>query len=273
MEMKPLQVRRLTDRDALYDILKTDRLYAAYAIGDLEPGLFEKCQWAAAYEGDEPVTLVLHFKGLLPNAVFCMGRADGLAAVLGSVMRPGRVFFAVKHEVMSTVRNFYQTDPAETLIRMHVTSDAFHPAPGEAVRLTNRDVGDLNELYRMGGGMGFAAFQVSMGRFYGMRVKGRLVATAGTHLVAPHYALACVGNVFTHPEHRGRGYAAACASAVVRDVLDEGCRDVVLNVRHDNTRAQSIYRRLGFLEHSRYAEAYATRKGSLVALLQRLFLG
>lgn len=273
MASNSLQVKRLTDKDVIYDILKADRLYAAYAIGDLEPGLFEKCQWAAAYDGAEPVALALLFKGLIPNAVFCMGRSDGLAAILSGPLKPGRVFFAAKQELTPTIRTFYDLDPAETLIRMHVTGDRFQPAPGEAVRLTIKDVGDLNALYRLGGGTGFAPFQVSMGRFFGVRVGGRLVSTAGTHVVAPHYAIACVGNVFTHPDFRGRGYAAACTSAVVRDVLDEGCRDVVLNVRHDNAKALSIYRRLGFLEHSRYAEAFATRKGSLVALLQRLFIG
>jgi ribosomal protein S18 acetylase RimI-like enzyme len=273
MGSKSLEVRRLTDRDAIYDILKSDRLYSAYAIGDLEPALFDKCQWAVAYEGGEPVTLALHFRGLLPNAVFCMGRADGLAAILTETMHPGRVFFAAKHDLMPAIRGLYDLDPAETLIRMHLTAERFQPAPADVVRLTNRDVGDLNELYRMGGGTGFAAFQVALGRFYGVRVRGRLVSTAGTHVVAPQHALACVGNVFTHPDHRGRGYARACTSAVVRDVLEERCRDVLLNVRHDNAPALRVYQRLGFVEHSRYAEAYGTRKGSLLAWLQKMFIG
>ena len=45
-----MEVRRLEDKEEIYAILSEDRLYAAYAIGDLESGLFEKCQWAAAYE-------------------------------------------------------------------------------------------------------------------------------------------------------------------------------------------------------------------------------
>jgi hypothetical protein len=84
-----VEVRRLDDKEEIFSILKQDRIYAAYAIGDLETGLFEKCQWAAAYEDGKAKALCLLFKGLVPNAVFCMGEGPGLAVILGSVMRPG----------------------------------------------------------------------------------------------------------------------------------------------------------------------------------------
>lgn len=268
-----LHVRRLTAPDEIYEILRQDRLYAAYAIGDLEGALFEKCEWAASYEDGRASALCLLFKGLTPNAVFCMGKSAGLALILGSVMRPGRVFFAALPEHTATLRAFYDLDPAETLIRMSLTAATFRPLESKAVRLTSQDVEGLNELYRLGGGSGFAPFQVTQGIFYGVRSGGRLVATAGTHVVSPKYGIGCVGNVFTHPGFRRRGYAADCTSAVTRDVLSAGCSDVVLNVRSDNDSAISVYRRLGYLEQSRYMEAYATRKGSIRALLQRLLVG
>jgi ribosomal protein S18 acetylase RimI-like enzyme len=174
---------------------------------------------------------------------------------------------------MPSLRAFYDLDPAETLIRMALTEARFQPHEGSAVRLTSRDIHGLNTLYRMGGGTGFADYQVSQGIFYGVRLDGKVVATAGTHVVSPHYGIGCVGNVFTHPGYRGHGYAEACTSAVVRDVFAAGCRDVVLNVRHDNGAAIHVYSRLGFVEHSRYEEACATRKGSLRALLERLLTG
>ena len=268
-----LRVRRLVDRDEIYEILRRDRLYAAYAIGDLEGVLFEKCQWAAAYEDGQASALCLLFKGLTPNAVFCMGKSAGLAMVLGSAMRPGRVFFAALPEHVAALRAFYDLDPPETLIRMAITSGAFRPVESKAVRLASKDVDALNELYRLGGGTGFAPFQVTQGIFYGVRSEGRLVSTAGTHVISPKYSIGCVGNVFTHPAYRRRGYAAECTSAVTKDVLAAGCGDVVLNVRADNYAAVRVYQRLGYLEHSRYMEAYGTRKGSISALLQRLLIG
>jgi ribosomal protein S18 acetylase RimI-like enzyme len=268
-----VEVKKLEDKEEIYSILKQDRLYAAYAIGDLEPSLFEKCQWAAAYQEGKPKALCLLFKGLTPNAVFCMGDGAGLVVILGSVLRPGRVFFAARPEHVPSLRALYDLDPAETLIRMAVTAAEFRPDEGSAVRLTPHDTHGLNTLYRMGGGTGFASYQVSEGIFYGVRRDGKVIATAGTHVMSPKYGIGCVGNVFTHPDFRGHGYAAACISAVVRDVLAAGCRDVVLNVRQDNGPAIHVYARLGFREHSRYEEAYGTRKGSLRALLERLLTG
>jgi ribosomal protein S18 acetylase RimI-like enzyme len=268
-----VEVRRLEDKEEIFSILKQDRLYAAYAIGDLEAGLFEKCQWVAAYEDGTARALCLLFKGLTPNAVFCMGSGSGLAVILGSVMRPGRVFFAARPEHVPSLRAYYDLDPGETLIRMALTAAEFRADEGRAVRLTSRDIHALNALYRLGGGTGFATYQVTQGIFYGVRMDGKVIATAGTHVISPKYGIGCVGNVFTHPDYRGHGYAAVCTSAVVRDVLAAGCRDVVLNVRHDNAPAIHAYTRLGFAEHSRYQEAYATRRGSLRALLERLLRG
>ena len=268
-----VQVKRLEDKDQILSILQGDRLYAAYAIGDLDPGMFGKCEWAAAYDGSTAKSLCLLFKGLTPNALFCLGEPAGLAVILGSAMRPGRVFFAAKHTHLPTIRAFYDLEAVESLMRMALTAAEFQPAGGHATLLSSRDMYDLNDLYRLGGGSGFAPYQVTQGIFYGVYADGQLAATAGTHVIAPELGIACVGNVFTHPGYRGRGFARVCTSAVVRDVLAKGCRDVVLNVRQDNSPALRAYRRLGFAEHSAFAEVYGTRKGSWRALLTRLWTG
>ncbi len=235
--------------------------------------MYEQCEWAAAYQDGQAKALCLLFKGLTPNALFCLGDTGGLAVLLGSAMRPGRVFFAARHESLPTIRAYYDLEPAQSMIRMALTAQEFRPVEGHAVRLASADLHDLNNLYRLGGGSGFAPYQVTQGIFYGVHVDGQLVATAGTHVISPQYGVACVGNVFTHPAYRDKGYAQVCTGAVVRAVLDKGCRDVVLNVRQENTPAIRAYKRLGFAEHCRFAEVVGTRRGSLKALLERLWTG
>src|SRR5438270_173437 len=73
-----------------------------------------------------------------------------------------------------------------------------------------------------------------------------LVAAAGTHVVARRYGIAAVGNVYTRPEARGRGYGAATTARVVADLLAVGMREVILNVAAGNEPARRIYARLGF---------------------------
>ena len=125
-------------------------------------------------------------------------------------------------------------------------------------RLLPVEVSELNRLY----GLGFAAWipsgAIAEGVYYGIRVNGRLVAAAGTHVISREARLAVVGNVLTHLEHRGRGYAKAVTSAVTAELL-RSCDQVVLNVRADNPPAIAAYTRLGYQEHCRFEERLVRR--------------
>jgi predicted GNAT family acetyltransferase len=145
---------------------------------------------------------------------------------------------------------------------MAVDSATFKPLTAEVDGLEALDpshTDELLDLYETYSESFFLPAQLLHGVFYGVREDGRLVAAAGTHTVGRRAGIAAVGNVFTRPEARGRGYAAAATSAVVRDLLSTGCRDVVLNVAVTNTTAIGVYERLGFRRHSRYLEASAFR--------------
>ena len=85
-----------------------------------------------------------------------------------------------------------------------------------------------------------------------------VVAAAGTHVISREAGLAVVGNVLTHADHRGRGYAKAVTSAVTAELL-RFCDQVVLNVRADNPPALQAYRRLGYREHVRFEERLVHR--------------
>jgi predicted GNAT family acetyltransferase len=72
-------------------------------------------------------------------------------------------------------------------------------------------------------------------------------------VISPAAKLAVVGNVMTHTDFRGRGYATAVTSAVTADLL-KFCDQVVLNVRADNPPALAAYRRLGYQVHLTFEE-------------------
>ena len=94
-----------------------------------------------------------------------------------------------------------------------------------------------------------------------MRVNGHLVAAAGTHVISRAMGLAAVGNVLTHRDYRGRGYAKVVTGAVTQELL-RFCDQVVLNVRADNPPALRAYRALGYQEHVRFEERLVHRRGS-----------
>ena len=173
------------------------------------------------------------------------------------------------------VGRLYRIDPGPQMVRMVVDRRHFQPAMGPVARLVPADNGDLNRLYGLGFTGWLPADSIAKGVYYGIRIAGRLVAAAGTHVISPEARMAAVGNVMTHADFRGRGFAKATTSAVTQELL-RSCDDVVLNVRSDNPPALAAYRALGYREHCRFEERLAHRRGtawdSIVAHFARMLL-
>jgi ribosomal protein S18 acetylase RimI-like enzyme len=151
------------------------------------------------------------------------------------------------------------------MVRMWVDRSTFRPADDPGIEpLGPSDAGELNRLYRLGFGSWLPPQSIGEGIYRGIRVNGRLVAAAGTHVIGRRARIAVVGNVLTQPEFRGRGYAQATTGAVTALLL-QFCDHVVLNVRSDNPPALNAYRRLGYAEHVRFEERLGHRVGSLWA--------
>jgi ribosomal protein S18 acetylase RimI-like enzyme len=266
--------RSTTDRALLRAFLERDRLFAAYAICDLEDREFARTRWGVATDGDDVIGVGLEYGGVTPQPLFLMGRNDGIAAILERVVRPRAAYLAAKAETLPAVARHYRIDPGPPMIRMWVDRARFQPAPAAVERLLPVEVSELNRLYALGFGAWLPSSVVAEGVYYGIRVNGRLVSAAGTHVVSRDARLAVVGNVLTHADHRGRGYAKAVTSAVTAELL-RFCDQVVLNVRSDNPPAIQAYLRLGYVEHCRFEERLVRRTTSpwadLTAPLRRLF--
>jgi GNAT superfamily N-acetyltransferase len=266
--------RATTDRATLRAYLEQDRLFSAYAICDLDDREFKRTRWGMAFDGDVPIAVVLEYTGLTPQPLFVTGRSDGIAEILRTVIRPRAAFVAARRDVIPAVERVYRVDPGPEMIRMWVDRASFRPHPAVVSRLLPVEIGDLNRLYQLGFASWLPSSALAEGVYYGVRVNGRLIAAAGTHVVSPTARLAVVGNVLTHADHRGRGYAKATTSAVTAELL-RTCDQVVLNVRADNPPAIQAYRRLGYREHARFEERLIHRLGSplggLAAPLRRFF--
>lgn len=253
-------VRKLTDPIEILTYLERDRLYATYAIADLEPELFQHTRWYVAQTDDQAPSLALHFTALEPDILFLMGDTAGLTIILGSALRPRRVYVNARSEHLPALRAFYRLGQPERAVRMVLDVNDFRPVSGQAIRLSPAYARQLERLYSMGHGNAFSPYQVAQGVFYGVTDKDRLIATAGTHVVSETYGVAAVGNVFTHPEHRRQGLGTLCTSAVVQELLARHIHTIVLNVYESNLVALRIYQRMGFKEHCRYIEVLAERR-------------
>ena len=91
----------------------------------------------------------------------------------------------------------------------------------------------------------FRSRTYAMGSYFGVRMEGRLIAMGGERLMLDGYPE--VSGVCTHPDHRGKGYAASLIWEVVRKHRREG--DVSwLHVGAANLKAIELYLRMGFVK-------------------------
>jgi ribosomal protein S18 acetylase RimI-like enzyme len=260
-QRESIVARTLSDRALLRSFLERDRLFAAYAICDLDDREFARTRWGGAFEGSELVAVALEYAGLSPQPLFVMGSDGGIATILRDVIRPRAAYVAALTGTLPAVGGSYRVDPGPQMVRMWVDRTTFRPYPSEVRRLLPVEIGDLNRLYQLGFASWLPASAIGDGVYYGMRVGNRLVAAAGTHVISHDARLAVVGNVLTHGDFRGRGFATATTGAVTAELL-RFCDQVVLNVRSDNPPALQAYRRLGYQEHVRFEERLAHRLGS-----------
>jgi len=254
------RVRAVTDRDAIASFLRTDRLYAAYALGDLDGPQRRRTTWGMAYDSSgAPIALAEHHEGLVPQPLFLMGDPAGCRNLLESVIRPRDAYFQVTDEHQAAISGLYELDPPTEMLRMVVDRDTFVPFAGPADRLVPADIDELNRLYQLGFRTGFPMSVVSDGIYFGVRVRGRLVSAAGTHVLNPREGMGVVGNVMTHVDYRGHDFAKMVTSAVTAELLRR-LPDVALNVHADNEPAIAAYTRLGYRVHCRIVETLGRRR-------------
>jgi predicted GNAT family acetyltransferase len=115
----------------------------------------------------------------------------------------------------------------------------------------------LESLYRASyPGNWFDARMLQSGHYYGIEVDGRLVCAAGIHAYSPVYRVAALGNLATHPDFRGRGFATAvCAKLCL--MLSKSVDHIGLNVKAGNS-VVNAYERWGFVKVAEYEEALFT---------------
>lgn len=120
-----------------------------------------------------------------------------------------------------------------------------HPQTVAIRRLGDEDVPAMVALTDKAFPGFFRARTSALGRYYGIYAAGELIAMAGERLALP----GCreLSAVCTHPDHRGRGYAALLVKHLLQVHAAAHLRSF-LHVAAANVQAISLYERLGFVK-------------------------
>lgn len=261
----PTQIRQLLERD---------RIWSVYALADLQPAFAPYCQWQVI-QSDQGSAVLLVFTALQPPILFVIGDEAAVAAGLAISQLPERAYVTVHREHYALLSNYYTwVETPHPMVRMVLdrsginsllaTAAVAHPPSPAVVRLSPADADAISALYRQGGPFTpdyFDPYQLDDGVFYGVKdEQGALSAVGGTHIIAWAEGMGAIGNMYTHPAHRGKGYAHAVLGAIVTELVARNVTTIVLNVDERNAVARGLYERYGFVSYCTFLEAEGVKK-------------
>lgn len=245
------------DPVAIEQILKRDPIWSAYALADLEAEHQPHCTWLQADQ-----SLLLIYRALEPPVLFMQGTPDEIVDIFLDVPG-GRYQLSCLPEHLNALRDHIHTESISNMWRMAYSglNERMQEKELPVVRLNEENLPEIQELFagHSDAPDAFLSAQLHSGIFYGVFDHQRLIAISGTHVRSPRYRLAAIGNVFTHPDYRGLGYASLITQEVVDDLLARGTETIVLNVVQSNRPAIKAYERIGFQVHCEYVEGYGIR--------------
>jgi GNAT superfamily N-acetyltransferase len=252
--------------DEAYAILSQDPVWNCFALADLEPPLRDYSQFAIAYQHEREecaICLILRHP-IIGQVLSPFGNEEGVAALFQQLALPERPLIQAQKMHFSLIQQYYQPEANwRSMLRMAITSTSLrspiYGCPRPVKQLTVLDLAALKNLYAQYPESTFSSDLFTQGLYYGVYEGERIVAAGGTHVMAPTYRIAVLGNILTAPEARGQGYATAITAALVTKLVKQQFAPIVLNVFEDNSSAIRIYQRLGFQTRQRMLTGKAIR--------------
>lgn len=259
-----LKARIFLDKEAILQLLSRDPVSTAYMLGDLDADFDDVTTWYGAERDGRLVGVLLFYTGLSLPAILTWGDPDAIGKILAAFgpTLPGRTIMHLPPAHVAAAEQVFDLDDLKPMWRMGVMASDFiratdAPELGEVVRLGHRDTGELMALFQHYPDNFFEPAQLDTGYYCGIRIDEHLVSLAGVHVVSPSHEVACLGNIVTHPDYRGRGLSTRCTSHLCEQLVSDGVSLLALNVARENRSAIRVYEKLGFRQHAMYLEGTA----------------
>jgi len=254
-----MSIVQLQDKERIESFLRRNPELHIYALGDLDDFFWPYTTWFGRQDAGELKDIVLVYAGrAMPTVIAEAEQPEGMRSLLEEMgpRLPHRFHAHLSLDVEDIFQNSHIVHPHGMHCRMALR-DGKRVRDSDDSRVGSLGPADLDEVlafYKESyPGNWFDARMLETGRYYGLRDAGRLVSAAGVHVYSPHYRVAALGNIATHPAHRGKGYGTLVTARLCRTLLDE-VEHIGLNVKANNEPALRCYRRLGFEVVARYAE-------------------
>src|SRR5262249_38432512 len=148
---------------------------------------------------------------------------------------PRRIYTHLSGDLIDVFADDYHVEPHGAYDKMALTNPERLDIvdTSSAVQLSATNLAEIMALYDAAyPGNWFDPRMLETGHYYGVRQDGVLLSVAGVHVYSPHYRVAALGNVTTHPAARGRGLATLATAKLCQE-LRRSVDRIGLNVRAD----------------------------------------
>ena len=92
-------------------------------------------------------------------------------------------------------------------------------------------------------------------------LRGEVVGYVGAESVLDE---SNIGNIVTHKDYRGRGFASVLMEILLYDLKNRGIKKVFLEVEHDNVPAIALYEKFGFVRYGLRRDYYGQGKDAVL---------
>lgn len=215
-------VRRLTGRDEVRALLRRHPERHLLALGDLDDAFWPHTEF---HHGHGQTLMI--YTGLTDPVVIAVADPPETAMTRLAAdcvdLLPDHFYGHLSPEALAGLRDAYEVAGATTHAYMTLRGPVTLGAGSDVVTLGEADLPEITALQAAANPHGgfFEPAMLRAGPYLGVRRAGELVSMAGTHTWSPAERVAVLGNIATHPGHRGRGHNNFRSEFVIFDDITE----------------------------------------------------
>jgi len=235
-----------------------------YSIGDLDDFFWPYTTWYSLLADDEPLAIALLYSGQeLPTLLAFADPPEIMLELIESIIHllPVKFYAHLSPSVEDVFKDDYDLKSGGRHHKMALNdrTKAGQIDSSTVSPVSVAEGGALNKLYDgIYPGNWFDQRMLETGQYFGIRKNGSLVSVAGIHVYSENYRVAALGNVATHPAWREKGFGTLVTARLCQSLVEK-IDHIGLNVKADNTRAISLYHKLGFEIIAEYGEFTITK--------------
>jgi GNAT superfamily N-acetyltransferase len=240
----------LHDKNSILSYLKKNAGLQIYSIGDLDNFFWPKTIWFALRDADAIQSIALLYVGMdMPTLLsFYEGESCFSCQLIERIrhllpvkfnahLSPGLLDIFGRQNII----DYYGLN-----CKMVLKKAVHEPNDKNIRKLSFDDLSIIKDFFAVSYPKNwFDSRMLETGKYYGYFINDKLVGVSGIHVFSEEYKVAALGNIATHPDHRGKQIGYKLTSALCFDL--QKCVDIIgLNVKSDNDHAIKCYKKIGF---------------------------